>query len=75
MFLEAERAQPSSASAQWAELMAALLLEHALVSAFFMGVVCELLLRDLGVLAARYVYRMRKSFSSVADADDDEDEP
>ena len=69
---------PESQREVYHSFIESLLLEHAFISTFLMTVVCELLLRDLQILATRYIHKMRKSFSYLPDsqssAADDEDD-
>ena len=78
-FLERERAEeavaaslPQGERAAWRGAVESLVLELAFVSAFLMQAVGELLLRDLEVLAVRYMKKLRKSFLVLASFPDDE---
>lgn len=73
VFLEEERVSEAGAARLlagerpvWRGLVESLLFELVFASSFLMQVVCELLLRDLEVLAARYMKKLRKSFLLLA---------
>jgi hypothetical protein len=78
-FLEAERSGQSVAATLpadqrevWLNHVESLLFEHVFVSGFLMQVICELMLRDMELLAQRYMKKLRKSFTTLADFPDEE---
>ena len=79
LFLEQERAEEAVAAglsaserAAWRGAVESLVFELAFVSSFLMQAVGELLLRDLEVLAMRYMKKLRKSFLVLAGLPDED---
>lgn len=77
-FLESERVAgaatlPEEQRSAWTSCVENILFELAFVSAFFTSVVSELLLRDLELLTARYMKKMRQSLASASEDEDDDD--
>jgi hypothetical protein len=79
-FLESERMSqhlaatlPADQQGVWLLYVENCLFELASVSAFLMQVVCELLLRDVELLTARYMKRLRKDFTFLQDFPEEQD--